>query len=324
MKTAAQRSFTSQVFGNPEWDGFVEQWAPIIHDFVGQALGTYGREPLSVILPLEEAAHAAWATASFDPGTGQTRLSSSVAGSPGTILEKLCHEFTHGSLNDFPEGDPFYEEGFVDYSVWVMAHAPVWKEHREAMITAAEYNIAQRRERAMKEISDWDRKRWAGGLFAMYARGPFIIAGLRMKKYEGNYSWLDLRAGRHTTTLDEEAREKQQAPRLPERDLPKVEDAGHQRVPEQPGGDDGDDAEEQDDDQGGESRAAKMTCMVPLSYTGSLGGQLVHERDPSRISGREGVHLRGGGSIERGQEGSPLAPRLQADASYPHKLGRVP
>ncbi len=128
------------------------------------------------------------ATASF-AANGQVRLSATVAGSPGTILEKLTHEFTHGSLNDFPEGDPFYEEGYVDYSVWVMAHAPVWGEHREAMIQAAEYNIAQRRERALRLGSDYDRKRWAGGVYAMHALGPFIIASLRMKKLEGNLTW---------------------------------------------------------------------------------------------------------------------------------------
>ncbi len=188
LKTAAQQPFASEVFGN-EWDGFVEQWAPLIYSFVLQALGPYGREPLPTILPLEEAQHAAWATASFDPGSGQVRLSSSVAGNPGTILEKLTHEFTHGSLNDFPEGDPFYEEGFVDYSVWVMAHAPVWGEHREAMIAAAEYNIAQRRDRAMRLGTDYDRKRWAGGMYAMFAHGPFIVASLRTKKMEGTLAW---------------------------------------------------------------------------------------------------------------------------------------
>ena len=187
-KTKGSRSFKSEVFGN-EWDGFVEQWAPVIHEFVLQALGPYGREPLPVILPLEEAAHAAWATASFDPGTGQVRLSSSVAGSPGTILEKLTHEMTHGSLNDFPEGDPFYEEGQVDYTVWLLSHAPVWGGHREAMIQAAEYNIAQRRDRALRLGTDYDRKRWAGGLHAMYAYGPFNVARLRAKKLEGDLTW---------------------------------------------------------------------------------------------------------------------------------------
>jgi hypothetical protein len=188
LKTSTLKPFESKVFGN-EWDGFVEVWAPIIHDFVMQALGPYGREPLPVILPLPDAAHAAWATASFDPMSGQVRLSSSVAGSPGTILEKLTHEMTHGSLNDFPEGDPFYEEGQVDYTVWLLAHAPVWKEHREAMIVAAEYNIAQRRYRALRIGTDYDRKRWAGGLHAMYAYGPFNVARLRAKKLAGDLTW---------------------------------------------------------------------------------------------------------------------------------------
>ena len=189
MKTGATRTFTCSVFPDPQWNTFVETWAPIVYDFVGHALGPYGREPLPEILPLDAAAHAGWATASFEPETGQVRLSHSVQGNPGQTLEKLTHEFTHGSLNDFPGGDPFYDEGYVDYSVWVMAHAPVWGEHRESMIQAAAYNIAQRRERAMASLSDWDRKRWAGGVFAMYAKGPFIIAGLKMKKYEKDYSW---------------------------------------------------------------------------------------------------------------------------------------
>ena len=189
LKTTAARSFECLVFADPQWNAFVEQWAPVIYDFVGQALGPYGREPLPTILPLDAAAHAAWATASFDPGSGQVRLSDTVAGNAGQTLEKLCHEFIHGSLNDFPEGDPFYEEGQVDYSTWVLAHAPIWGEHREGMITAAEYNIAQRRERAMRIGTDYDRKRWAGGMHAMFAYGPFIIARLKTKKYEGDLSW---------------------------------------------------------------------------------------------------------------------------------------
>lgn len=188
-RTATTRTFKCSVFADPTWNAFVEQWAPVIYGFVEAALGPYGREPLPEILPLDAAAHAAWATASFDPRTGQVLLCPTTAGNPGQILEKLTHEFTHGSLNDFPEGDPFYEEGQVDYSVWVMAHAPIWGEHREAMIRAAEYNIAQRRDRAMRTGTDYDRKRWAGGMHAMFAFGPFIIARLRAKKQEGDYSW---------------------------------------------------------------------------------------------------------------------------------------
>ncbi len=188
FKTSGSRAFQCRHL-DPAWNAFVEQWAPIIYDFVAHALGPYGREPLPLILPLEDAQKAAWATASFDMQTGQVQLANIVQGNPGQTLEKLTHEFIHGSLANFPEGDPFYEEGYVDYSVWVLAHAPVWGPHREAMIHAAEYNITQRRERAMRSLSDWDRKRWAGGMYAMYAKGPYIVAGLRNKKLEGDYSW---------------------------------------------------------------------------------------------------------------------------------------
>lgn len=186
--TAPRRKFVCTFF-NAEWNKFVEHWAPIIYDFVGHALGPYGREPIPEILKMPDAQHSAGATASFDPSTGQVRLCSSVEGKPGQTLEKLTHEFTHGSLALFPEGDTFYEEGFVDYSVWVMAHAPVWEPHREDMIEAAAFNIKMRRERAMLDLADWDRKRWAGGLYAALSRGPFIIASLRHRKSEGNYSW---------------------------------------------------------------------------------------------------------------------------------------
>ena len=189
LKTASQRVFQCEVFDDPAWNQFVEQWAPVVHSFVESALGPYGVEPGEVIKPLGDGEHAAWATASFDPGSGQVRISHIVQGNAGQTLEKLCHEFTHGSLAHFPEGDPFYEEGFVDYSVWVMAHAPIWGEHREVMIHAAEYNIAQRKARAMRDLSDWDRKRWAGGVFAMYSRGPFIVSSLRAKKREEDFSW---------------------------------------------------------------------------------------------------------------------------------------
>ena len=77
----------------------------------------------------------------------------------------------------------------MDYSVWVMSHAPIWGEHRDSMIEAAEFNIKTRRERAMLDLSDWDRKRWAGGLYASLSRGPFVISSLRHKKAEGNYTW---------------------------------------------------------------------------------------------------------------------------------------
>jgi hypothetical protein len=185
---APQRKFVCQFF-SPEWNLFVEKWTPVIYDFVGHALGPYGREPLPQILRMSDGEHSAGATASFQPDTGQVRLCTSVEGKPGQTLEKLTHEFTHGSLALFPEGDCFYEEGFVDYSVWVMSHAPIWGEHRNSMIEAAEFNIKVRRERAMLDLSDWDRKRWAGGFYASISRGPFIISSLRHRKSEGNYTW---------------------------------------------------------------------------------------------------------------------------------------
>lgn len=184
----ADLKFNSQVFGNA-WDQFVSEWAPVIYGFVLEALGPWGTEPLTTILPLSDGMHAAWATASFDQSTGQTRLSPETAGQPGVILEKLTHEFLHGSLSQFPEGDPFYEEGFVDYATWVLAHAPVWKNHRQAMINAAAYNIELRRDRAMKSLSEYDAKRWAGGMYANFAYGPLIVNRLRMRKLEGNFTW---------------------------------------------------------------------------------------------------------------------------------------
>lgn len=187
-RKATQRRFVCRIFNSP-WDQFVESWSPVIYDFVGHALGPYGKDPLPEIRKMHDGDHSAGATASFSPDTGQISLSSSVEGKPGQTLEKLTHEMTHGSLADFPEGDPFYEEAQVDYSVWVMAHAPVWGEHRQAMIEAAAFNIKMRRERAFTSASDWDRKRWAGGVYASFAYGPFIVARLRHKKMEGNLTW---------------------------------------------------------------------------------------------------------------------------------------
>ncbi len=181
--------FVCQVFGDPAWNQFVELWAPVIYTTVEEALGPYGRAPLPVILPMSAGLHMAGATASFQPTTGQVTLSPAVAGDRGRILEKLTHEFMHGSLNDFPEGDPFYEEGFVDYGTWCLAHAPVWEPYRKEMLAAASYNIEVRRERALKDISDWDRKRWAGGFFASQAHGPHHLARLRQRKLEGLYAW---------------------------------------------------------------------------------------------------------------------------------------
>ena len=189
VRTAAEiPKFSCKVFNSP-WDQFVELWAPRIYVFVGNALGPYGTVPLPEIKKMTDGEHTAGATASFEPDSGQVRLSSSVEGKPGQTLEKLTHEFTHGSLSQFPEGDPFYEEGFVDYSVWVMAHAPAWEPYRDQMIEAASFNIAMRRERAMTDMSDWDRKRWAGGLFASLSRGPLIVSSLKQRKMEGTFNW---------------------------------------------------------------------------------------------------------------------------------------
>jgi hypothetical protein len=194
LRTAAEnamprRQFKSRVFGGNEWDQFLELWAPRIHAFVEEALGPYQVEPLPDILPMSTGMHVAGATASFHPLTGQVTLSPSVAGKPGMILEKITHEFVHGSLAHFPEGDPFYEESVVDYMTWVMAHAPCWEPYRDAMIEAAEFNIRHRRERAFKSTNDYDRKRWAGGVFAMLAYGPLIVGRFRNKKLCGDLTW---------------------------------------------------------------------------------------------------------------------------------------
>lgn len=186
-KTSNQR-FVCRVF-DYEWNQFVEMWAPRILAFVEDALGPYGTTPRTTILPIADGFHIAGANASFDLRSGQISLATSLAGNPGVILEKLTHEMVHGSLANFPEGDPFYEEGVVDYSTWVMAHAPCWEPHREAMIKAAADNIRNRRERALSTGTDYDRKRWAGGLHASLAHGPYIVAALRMKKQEGNLTW---------------------------------------------------------------------------------------------------------------------------------------
>lgn len=183
------KRFSSEICED-DWDQFIEQWAPVCYAFVAEALGPYATEPASVILPLSDASHSAGANASFEIRSGQVRLSPSIVrGKPGITLEKLTHEFTHGALAGFPEGDPFYEEGFVDYSVWTLAHAPIWGVHRNAMIDAAAFNIQCRRDRALRDLSDYDRKRWAGGFFCSTMHGPWIIAKLKMRKLEGNLQW---------------------------------------------------------------------------------------------------------------------------------------
>lgn len=181
--------FTSKICGTP-WDKFIEEWAPRCYAFVAHALGPYAKEPLPEILAITDAAHSGGVNASFQPNNGQIRLSASVVeGNPGLTLEKLTHELTHASLAAFPEGDPFYEEGYVDFSVWVMAHAPVWGEHQQSMIEAAAFNIECRRDRALRDLSDYDRKRWAGGLYCSLTWGPWIVTRLRMRKETGELSW---------------------------------------------------------------------------------------------------------------------------------------
>lgn len=187
-KTASQR-FTSTICGN-EWDRFIEQWATIAYAFVAHALGPFATEPLPVILALPDGAHCSGANASFEPGTGQIRLSPSVVvGKPGLTLEKLTHEIIHASLAAFPEGDPFYEESQVDYSTWLMAHAPAWGAYGPAMVEAANFNIKCRRERAQKTHTDYDAKRWAGGVYAATTYGPWLITRLRAKKMVGDFTW---------------------------------------------------------------------------------------------------------------------------------------
>ena len=187
-RTASTKKFTCEVFDSP-WNQFVEEWAPRIYTFLGQALGPYNEEPLPEILQLPDGMHSAGATASYTPGSGQIHVCASVENKPGQTLEKLTHEMTHASLAHFPDGDPFYEESQVDYSVWVMAHAPVWGQYRDDMIKAAAFNIRMRRERALKTHTDYDCKRWAGGVFAMMAYGPLIVARLRQKKMTQDYTW---------------------------------------------------------------------------------------------------------------------------------------
>jgi hypothetical protein len=188
-RTASTVKFTSKICGN-EWDRFIEEAAEKCYHFVLHALGPFQKEPLREIHAIADGAHAAGVNASFDPETGQVCLCPSIVQDrPGTTLEKLTHELTHASLALFPEGDPFYEEGFVDYSVWVMAHAPIWEPHRESMIEAASTNIEFRRDRALRNLTDYDRKRWAGGLFCGLMHGPWIVTKLRGKKRETDFRW---------------------------------------------------------------------------------------------------------------------------------------
>lgn len=186
----AFKLFTCNICDDPEWNRFIEAWAPKIYVFVAQALGPYQQEPMSEILAISDGAHTGGANASFQLDNGQVRLSPSIVqGHPGITLEKITHEFMHASLAAFPEGDPFYEEGFVDYSVWVMAHAPAFEPFRKEMVEAAAFNIECRRDRAMRDLSDYDRKRWAGGLFCSLHHGPWIVPKLKIRKSEGEFRW---------------------------------------------------------------------------------------------------------------------------------------
>jgi len=180
--------FKCLAFEDPEWNGFVEQWAPVAYRLILQALGPFDMEPGIEIVRMSDGMVAAGANASFDPSTGRVTLSWTMLRDPGMTLEKVTHEFVHASLRNFPD-DIFYDEGYVDYSTWLLAHAPLWGEHRQAMIDSAAANIRMRRERAMLDQSDMDRKRWAGGLFAMLSKGPHLLAVLRQKKLEGNRTW---------------------------------------------------------------------------------------------------------------------------------------
>lgn len=188
-QVSPHRPFTCLCFP-PHWNAFVETWAPKIHAFVAEALGPYGTQPKREILLLRDSHHMACANASFDLVSGQIRLGTHLVDQPGVTIEKLLHEHLHASTSQWPMGDPFYDEGVAaDYPTWVLAHAPIWEPYRDQVIQAAADNIRNRRERALRTGSDYDRKRWAGGVYAMTAYGPYIIAMLRQKKAEGNFTW---------------------------------------------------------------------------------------------------------------------------------------
>jgi hypothetical protein len=187
-KEIPKKQFTCEVF-NSEWDGFVEEWAPKIYRYLFEALGPFGTEPNPTLLPLSDGMHMSGATASFRMDNGQIHLCPSVEGNSGQTLEKMTHEMVHGSLSQFPSEDPFYDEGMVDYATWLLVHAPVYGKYRQQAIDAAAYNIKMRRERAERNLSDYDRKRWAGGCFASMFLGPMLLHKIKMKKAEGDYTW---------------------------------------------------------------------------------------------------------------------------------------
>lgn len=188
LKAQSTKTFTSQVFGT-ETDLFLEEWASKIYGYLVEALGPFGTEPLETIIPMSEGMHMSGATASFDMQSGQISLCSSTEGNPGQILEKITHELVHGSYSQFPSNDVFYDEGAVDFSTWILVHAPIYGIYRQQAIDAAAFNIKMRRERAMKNSSDYDRKRWAGGVFYSMFLGPMLIHRMKMKKAEGDFTW---------------------------------------------------------------------------------------------------------------------------------------
>jgi hypothetical protein len=185
----AQVRFVCRAFKGQEWNRFTEEWASRSYAFVAHAFGGYQKEPHPEIIPMHDGAHSGGANASFNPGDGRITLSNVMEGNPGVTLEKITHELTHAALAAFPDDNGFHTEGFVDYSVWVMAHAPAWEPFRAEMIQSASTNIANRRDRALRGGSDWDKQRWAGGLYAHIAFGPWVIARLKQKKAERDYTW---------------------------------------------------------------------------------------------------------------------------------------
>jgi hypothetical protein len=188
MKAKSSKQFKSLIL-NSEEDLFIEEWAAKIHGYLIEALGPFGTEPLPIILPMSYGMHMSGATASFDMHTGQMTLCPSVGGNPGQILEKITHEMVHGQYSQWPSEDEFFDEGFTDFSTWLLVHAPIYGQYRQQAIDSAAYNIKMRRERAMKGLSEYDKKRWAGGVFAMMAYGPMLLNRMRMKKAEGDFTW---------------------------------------------------------------------------------------------------------------------------------------
>lgn len=191
-KTASSPStpeFTSSVCGS-QWDLFIASWMNKSYIFVEQSLGAYQKQPKKHVLPLHDSKYTSGVNACYNPSDGQIRLSRlAVEGESGVTLEKITHELIHASLSDFPEGDPFYEEGAVDYMVLVMAHSPFWEPYRSAMVTAARRNLELRRDRALKTRTDYTAKRWYGACFMAETYGPWIVERFREKKLTGELVW---------------------------------------------------------------------------------------------------------------------------------------